>query len=105
MNHQLAQHRAKAGNYGKDINMQVTKTTTAVTPSWLTIKLLSEIEPAFTPASIRNLVFLAADRKTSKGEIKGNGLAPHIRRIGAKVLINHAGFLAWIDSQEGGASK
>jgi hypothetical protein len=52
---------------------------------------------------LRNLVFLAADRKTSKGIIKGNGLALHIRRVGAKVLINHAGFLAWIDSQEGGA--
>jgi hypothetical protein len=84
--------------------MQVTTTTTPATqPSWLTVKLLSQAEPAFTPASIRNLVFLATDRKTSKGIIKGNGLAPHIRRIGAKVLINHAGFLAWIDSQEGGA--
>jgi hypothetical protein len=83
--------------------MQVTTNTTTSTQKWLTIKLLSEIEPAFTPASLRNLVFLAADRKTSKGIIKGNGLALHIRRVGAKVLINHAGFLAWIDSQEGGA--
>ena len=69
--------------------------------SWLTVKLLSESEPAFTSAAIRNLVFNAADRKTSKGIIKGNGLAPHIRRIGAKVLINHAGFLSWIENQEG----
>lgn len=68
--------------------------------SWLTVKLLSQVMPAFTPAAIRNLIFLSADRKTSKGIIKGNGLAPHIRRIGAKVLINHAGFLSWIDSQE-----
>lgn len=84
--------------------MQVTTNTIPATqPSWLTIKLLSQIEPAFTPASLRNLVFLAEPRKTSKGEIKGNGLAPHIRRIGAKVLINHAGFLAWIDEQNGGA--
>ncbi len=80
-----------------------TITTLAPQPSWLTIALLSKIEPAFTPASLRNLVFLASDRKTSKGVIKGNGLAPHIRRIGSKVLINHAGFLAWIDSQDGGA--
>lgn len=68
--------------------------------SWLTVKLLSQVMPAFTPAAIRSLVFNAHDRKTSKGIIKGNGLAPHIRRVGAKVLINHAGFLSWIDSQE-----
>jgi hypothetical protein len=69
-------------------------------PSWLTVNLLSEAEPAFSPAALRNLIFLSAERKTSKGLIKGNGLAPHIRRIGAKVLINHQGFLSWIDSQE-----
>lgn len=85
--------------------MQVTTTTTPATqPSWLTVRLLSQAEPAFTPASIRNLIFLASDRKTSKGIIKGNGLAPHIRRVGAKVLINHAGFLSWIDEQDGGAT-
>lgn len=77
--------------------------TDAITPSWLTVKLLSQAMPAFTPAAIRNLIFLSADRKTSKGNIKGNGLAPHIRRVGAKVLINHQGFLSWIDAQESGA--
>ena len=76
----------------------------ATQPNWLTVKLLSESEPAFTPAAIRNLVFNAPDRRTSKGIIKGNGLAPHIRRIGAKVLINHAGFLSWIDASECEAS-
>ncbi|MDO9151221.1 MAG: hypothetical protein Q7U33_07585, partial [Methylotenera sp.] len=54
------------------------------TPNWLTVNLLSESVPAFSPAAIRNLIFKSADRKTSKGVIKGNGLAPHIRRIGAK---------------------
>lgn len=68
--------------------------------SWLTVNLLSQVMPAFSPAAIRSLVFNAHDRKTSKGIIRGNGLSPHIRRIGAKVLINHAGFLSWIDSQE-----
>lgn len=70
--------------------------------SWLTVNLLSNAMPAFTPAAIRNLIFLSSDRKTSKGIIKGNGLAPHIRRLGSKVLINHAGFLSWIDGQKGG---
>ena len=74
--------------------------TDAIQASWLTVNLLSKAVPAFSPAAVRNLIFKSADRKTSKGVIKGNGLAPHIRRIGAKALINHAGFLSWIDSQE-----
>ncbi|MDZ4141147.1 MAG: hypothetical protein U1C48_03970 [Methylotenera sp.] len=77
--------------------------TSSIQPSYLTVKLLSQVMPAFTPAALRSLIFLSVDRKTSKGIIHGNGLAPHIRRIGAKVLINHAGFLSWIDSQESGA--
>lgn len=74
--------------------------TDATQPNWLTVNLLSKEAPSFSPAAIRNLIFKSADRKTSKGAIKGNGLAPHIRRIGAKVLINHQGFLNWIDTQE-----
>ena len=64
--------------------------------SWLTIKLLAEAEPAYTEPALRNIVFYASDRKSSKGVIPGNGLAPHIRRVGAKVLINHGGFISWI---------
>lgn len=70
--------------------------------NWLTVKLLSQLMPAFTVPALRNLVFLSEDRKSTKGIIKGNGLAPHIRRIGSKVLINYEGFLSWIDSQQGG---
>lgn len=66
---------------------------------WLTTKLLAQAEPSFTEAAIRNLIFNADERKSSKGVIAGNGLAPHIRRVGAKVLINHSGFIAWIDAQ------
>lgn len=68
-------------------------------PVWLTVKLLSEVEPAFTESALRNLIFLSSDRKTSKGLIKGNGLSMHIRRIGSKIMINHTGFVSWIDSQ------
>jgi hypothetical protein len=67
---------------------------------WLTVKLLAKTEPAFTEAAIRNLIFNAAPRHTSRGPIPGNGLAPHIRRVGTKVLINHGGFLSWIDGLE-----
>lgn len=69
--------------------------------SWLTIKLLAAKEPSFTEAAIRNLVFKAAERKSSFGAIPGNGLGPHIRRVGRKVLINHQGFLSWLESQQG----
>jgi hypothetical protein len=65
--------------------------------SWLTIKLLAEAEPAFTQPALRYHVFNADDRQSSHGIIPGNGLGPHIRRIGSKVLINHGGFLSWID--------
>lgn len=75
-----------------------TKSNTAksLNDSWLTIKLLAQAEPAFTEAAIRNQVFNSADRQSSKGRISGNGLAPHIRRVGSKVLINHGGYLSWI---------
>lgn len=69
----------------------------SLTDSWLTIKLLAQAEPAFTQSALRYLVFNAACRQSSNGSIPGNGLAPHIRRVGAKVLINHGGFLSWID--------
>lgn len=67
---------------------------------WLTVKLLAKAEDAFTEPAIRNYIFYAEPRQTSKGIIPGNGLAPHIRRIGSKLVINHGGFLSWI---EGGA--
>lgn len=78
-------------------------TAKSLSDSWLTIKLLAEAEPAFTEPAIRNHVFNADPRYTSKGTIPGNGLAPHIRRIGSKVLINHGGFLSWIDKDADGA--
>lgn len=71
-------------------------TTKSLDDSWLTIKLLAKEERAFSEAAIRSYVFNAVDRHSSKGVIAGNGLAPHIRRIGTKVMINHGGFLRWI---------
>jgi len=62
---------------------------------WLTAKLLSKAEPSFTEPAIRNYVFNAPPRKSSKGIILGNGLEPHIRRLGAKVIIHHGGFRSW----------
>ena len=59
-------------------------------PEWATPKKLAAIEDAFSESSIRWHVFNA----------KRNGLDPHIRRIGRKVLVNVAGFREWIENQK-----
>jgi len=74
------------------IVMSETKTT------YLTIPQLSDRHPAFKESGIRNLIFQAKDRQSSKGVVKGNGLAPAIIRIGRKVLIDEARFLEWVKS-------
>lgn len=79
------------------MNNHTAVTNKSLNDSWLTIKLLAKAEPAFTEAAIRNHVFNANARQSSRGTIPGNGLAPYIRRVGSKVLINHGGFLSWID--------
>ena len=56
---------------------------------WATPKKLAVVEDSFTESSIRRHIFNA----------KQNGLEPHIRRIGRKVLINVAGFRQWIAAQ------
>lgn len=71
--------------------------TKSINETWLTPKLLAEAEPSFSESAIRNYIFNAKSRKSSKGTIHGNGLAPYIRRVGSKVLINHGGFLSWIE--------
>lgn len=80
----------------------------AQTQTWFTVKQLAEVEPAFSQASLRNLIFKASPRYSTKGEIPGNGLieAGAIKRVGGKVLIHHARFLAWIEQQgsKGGAA-
>ena len=43
-------------------------------PSYRTIEQFSERHPAFTPPALRNLIFKASPRQSSKGEIPGNGL-------------------------------
>lgn len=75
--------------------MENQDTTATNYDEWLAVKLLAQVEKSFTEPAIRNAVFNAADRKTSKGIIPGNGLAPHIRRLGTKVLIHHGGFRGW----------
>lgn len=67
-------------------------------PVFLTVEQFSARNPAFTAPALRNLIFKAEPRQSSKGEIPGNGLAEAgaIVRLGRRVLIDEAKFLAWV---------
>ena len=69
----------------------------------LTVRHFTHRNPAFTEAAMRNLVFKADERKSTKGIIAGNGLieAGAIVRIGRKVLIDEARFFDWVEAQQG----
>ena len=86
-----------------------TQTTQALNPAsltqsrtLLTVRQFAEKHPAFQQGSLRNLIFLAESRNTSKGKIDGNGLDVALVRIGRKLLIDEAKFFNWIDAQQGG---
>lgn len=72
-------------------------------PRLRTVAQFYEIHPAWSQASLRNLVLNASDRVNSRGErIAGNGLAEAgaIVRVGRKVLIDEAAFFRWIAEQQ-----
>jgi hypothetical protein len=69
-------------------------------PVLLTVRQFAEKHPAFQQGSLRNLIFLAESRNTSKGKIAGNGLDVALVRVGRKLLIDEAKFFQWIDSQQ-----
>lgn len=71
-------------------------------PVYLTVEQFSQRNPAFTPAALRNLIFKADERQSTKGTIPGNGLieAGAIVRIGRKVLIVESRFFDWVESQQ-----
>ena len=71
----------------------------------LTIRQLSERFPAFSEPAIRNLVFCAKSRPSSKGEIPGNGLDRAIIRVGRKVLIDAEQFQCWLQEKRGEAAR
>ena len=60
-------------------------------------------EPAFTESGIRNYIFKAQPRQSTKGVIPGNGLLEcgAIIRVGRKVLIDRDKFLFWVRRQNG----
>jgi hypothetical protein len=68
----------------------------AATPSpWRSVEALAErinsgaANPTMTPHAIRHHIRNA----------DSNGLAPHVRRIGRKILINEPGFLDWLSQR------
>ncbi len=67
----------------------------------LTVRQFSDKHQAFPQGAIRNLIFLAESRKTSRGIIEGNGLNFALLRIGRKLLIDEAKFFQWVDDQQG----
>ena len=71
-------------------------------PIYKTVAQFSIDNPCFTASSLRNLIFKADERPSSKGAIAGNGLleAGAIIRIGRKVLIDETRFYAWVQKQQ-----
>lgn len=71
-----------------------------------TLPAFAERHSSFlTLPAITNQVFKAKSRKSTKGDIKGNGLeeAGAIVRLAGRVLIDEDRYFAWIDSiQKGG---
>lgn len=71
-------------------------------PVLLTVRQFADKHPAFPQGSLRNLIFLAKNRNTSKGMIAGSGLDVALVRVGRKVLIDEAKFFNWVEAQQGG---
>ena len=69
-----------------------------------TVGQFAKRNPAFSEAALRNLIFKADPRHSTRGEIPGNGLieAGAIIRIGRKVLLDEERFFAWMYQQNGG---
>lgn len=73
-------------------------------PALYTVEQFAAAQPAFSAAALRNLIFKAESRQSTRGEIPGNGLIEcgAIIRVGRKVLIDEARFFAWVRGQNRG---
>ena len=76
-------------------------------PPVFTVEQFAERNPAFTQAALRNLIFKADPRQSTKGDIPGNGLLDcrAIIRLGRKVLIHEARFFSWVEAEQNGGQK
>ena len=102
MNTQHAQHTSNTA-----AALKAAYPEPAPRPVYLTVEQFSQRNPAFTPAALRNLIFKADVRLSTKGTIPGNGLleAGAICRIGRKVLIVESRFFEWVEAQQSGDSE
>lgn len=64
----------------------------------LTVRQFAARHPAFTEAALRNYIFYATPRRSSKGAIPSNGLETALIRLGRKVLIDEGRFFTWLDA-------
>ncbi len=73
----------------------------SIRPVLFTVEQFPAVQPAWTAPALRNLIFRAQPRHSTKGEIPGNGLLEcgAVVRIGRKVLIHEARFLEWVERQ------
>lgn len=64
----------------------------------LTVKQFALVHQAFTEPALRNLIFKADNRSSSRGEVMGNGLLESgaIIRLGRRILIDEQAFFAWV---------
>lgn len=78
--------------------MRAAFTELAPRQTLFTVEQFAAAQPAFTPAALRNLIFKAETRHSTKGEIPGNGLieAGAVIRVGRKVLIDEDRFFEWV---------
>ncbi len=76
---------------------------TGLRQTLFTVTQFASGHPAFSSGSLRNLVFKATSRQSTKGVIPGNGLLESgaIVRLGRRVLIDEAKFLAWVAAAGG----
>lgn len=80
--------------------MQTDSTKSTSATQYYTVAKFAERHPAFTASSIRNLIFKADSRPSTKGIIPGNGLLEcgAVLRLGRKVLIHEARFFQWVEA-------
>ncbi|MBI5137078.1 MAG: hypothetical protein HZA24_07030 [Nitrospirae bacterium] len=79
----------------------MTQGAPAIPPALFTDHQLAAKHPAFPEATLRDFIYHADERYSSRGIIPGNGLLPAIYRVGPKVLIDEAGFFLWLERFRG----
>jgi hypothetical protein len=102
----IPKHREKHGSQKMQAQQSAavaTIATHAPPRQVFTVGQFAKRNAAFSEAALRNLIFKADSRHSTKGDIPGNGLieAGAIIRIGRKVLIDEARFFEWVESQQG----